>query len=570
MDDRFRNEGADEFNNGTNSDYPVKTPALGDFSVNIDTKKDVAPSAPKAKKFEVHIPDTEQEIVPKDVQTPGQQRVAAPQNAQGRTPTQRPAAPSRPAGQPPYGQRRPASPSSPNGRPVPPAGYQPAQRRSGNSLAAAAGRTAYSQRAAAQGQGRTIQGQPPRAPLSPEARAEQQRRAAANAKKSKKALKAKKKAARKRAVSENERKRRSMRRYTFVKGLLITCVCMIFISIISLTASTIALSVINDILVIDSDSEYSVTVEVPEGADYSQVFSLLVDKGLVKQPFLTDFFCRFRDYDTVEYLPGTYFLESDVGVEKLLESMMANNDYAKDTIRLTFPEGWTVAEIFEKIEKYEVCEAEKLYANLSLVGEQYGFISDITSLDGRYLKAEGYLFPDTYDFYIGENASSVVDKLFANFNSRWTSEYNARVEELGMTIDEIIIIASIIQAEAKDGSQMADISSVIHNRLNDSATYPTIDMNSTKDYITALKDYGLFTDVYYSLYLDKYNTYSQTGLPPGPICNPGETAIAAALYPNDTKYYFFCHDADGEIYLAETVDEHNENTSKVLYGDIAG
>ena len=91
-------------------------------------------------------------------------------------------------------------------------------------------------------------------------------------------------------------------------------------------------------------------------------------------------------------------------------------------------------------------------------------------------------------------------------------------------------------------------------------------MNSTKDYITALKEYDLFTDFYYSLYIDTYNTYSSKGLPPGAICNPGIDAIEAALNPKDTPYLFFCHDTSGNIYLAETVDEHNKNTEEVLYG----
>ena len=112
---------------------------------------------------------------------------------------------------------------------------------------------------------------------------------------------------------------------------------------------------------------------------------------------------------------------------------------------------------------------------------------------------------------------------------------------------------------------MAIISSVIHNRLNAPSTHPTLDMNSTKDYISSLEKYNVFSDFYYELYLGTYNTYSSQGLPPGPICSPGMSAIKAALYPADTDYYYFMHSPSGEIYLARTLPEHQKNTQLYLY-----
>ena len=333
--------------------------------------------------------------------------------------------------------------------------------------------------------------------------------------------------------------------------------------------------------------------EIPEGAEYDTIFDILTENGLVSQPLLTDFFLKFRHYDyqaayddetgellydengdvmqeAVKYAPGVYYVYADSGIENILDSMLVNNNLNKGTVRLTFPEGWSIAEVFEKIEKNEVCEAEKLYANLEIVGEKYSFIKKLASSDGRFLKAEGYLFPDTYDFYIGESASSVLEKLLSNFDARWEKEYNERLKELGMTMDEIITIASIVQCEAKDGTQMAEISGVIHNRLNNAASYPTLDMDSTADYINSLKSFNVLTDIQYSVYLDSYNTYSKTGLPPGPICNPGASAIKAALYPAESTYYFFCHGEDGSVYYASTATEHQENVQKVVYGSVGG
>ena len=364
---------------------------------------------------------------------------------------------------------------------------------------------------------------------------------------------------------EQQAKIKARKRYNFVKTALIACVCVFFISIMTVSASTIAMQFINDVLVIDKQGG-SVSVEIPEGAEFDDVFNVLEENNLIKQKTLCYLLLKIRDYDTVDYQPGIYLLDKDAGVEINIETIMVKKTGSKGTVRLTFPEGWSVAQIFEKLEKYEVCTAEKLYANLDVVGKQYNFLQGIESDSNRYLKYEGYLFPDTYDFFIEENPASVLKKLFNNFSSKWTPQYEERAKELGLTVDEVINIAAIIQREAKNSSQMAVVSSVIHNRLAAPSTYPTLEMNSTKDYISSLEKYNLFSDFYYELYLSTYNTYSSQGLPPGPICNPGASAIKAALYPSDTDYYFFMHSPTGQIYLARTASEHQKNTQLYLYG----
>ena len=371
-------------------------------------------------------------------------------------------------------------------------------------------------------------------------------------------------------------KLKEQKKFKRTRGLIIACICALIITIITAVASSLALATINDILVLKKDKDVqTISVVIPDGSDFDDVYDVLCDNGLIHQKFITKLFCKFRHYDraknkegkyvNIEYEPGVYYLEPDSGIEVMLETIKSSNSVSKDTVRLTFPEGWTIAQVFEKIEKYNVCTAEKLYANLDIVGKQFGFYKGIPQNSGRYLKAEGYIFPDTYDFYIGENANSVLKKLFTNFTKKWTKEFTQKAKQLGMTQDQVIILASIIQREAKDASQMADISSVLHNRLDDPATYPQLQMNSTKEYITGLNKYGLFTEFYYSIYLEAYNTYSVEGLPPGAICNPGIEAIEAALNPSDTNYHFFCHDSNGTIYLAETAAEHQKNTEKIFY-----
>lgn len=398
----------------------------------------------------------------------------------------------------------------------------------------------------------------------------------AKTKKSKAATK-KNPSAKQKLTPQQLAKAKQMKKYKRTKSLLITCVCLIFIAIITTSLSVVALQAIDDILCIGNRTGETVSVVVPEGAKFDEVYDALCDAGLVKQKQIVKIFCtKIRNYDNywsekqqkyidVEYTPAVYYFEPSEGVEVMLEQIKASSTVSKDTVRITFPEGWTVAQIFEKIEKYNVCTAEKLYANLEIAGDQFEFYKDIKDNNSRYLKAEGYLFPDTYDFYIGESANSVLKKLFNNFNNKWTKAYENRAKELGMTQDEVMILASIIEKEAKGESQMGGVSSVLHNRLKNSATYPLLQMNSTKDYILSIKEYDLVNDYYYALYLDSYNTYSVQGLPPGAICNPGIDAIKAALYPDDTNYNFFCHDKDGVIYYAVTAAEHQKNIERNLY-----
>ncbi len=551
MDDRIRRENLENTNEidfYITNDDKVETEDDFDIDINSDSPPiKINPTASRVKRFEVHIPESSDfySIPEKKNDVPA--RIPAPANRTA--PARRPVPSSE------LGKKRPARPQGADSLP----------------------------------RKKTATGRP--SPVSAEAQLAARKAAEKRAKETEKLNKQKEKNAAKLEAkrSKLEKKKNSKKAnvnfgYNFVKSLLIASVCIIFVGTVVTVVSSVAFSFMNDILVIDKEGKnYSVTVEVPEGADYDQIFDILVDKGLVNQPLLTDFFCKFRHYnhysyideqtgeevkEYVEYSPGVYQIDADSGIENILDSMLVYNNVEKDTVTVTFPEGWTMAEIFEKLEKYEVCDAQKLYANIDVIANQFDFISEIADNEGRYRKAEGYLFPDTYDFYIGESASSVLEKLLGNFSSRWLPEYDTRLKELGMTKDQIITIASIIQGEAKDGTQMAAISSVIHNRLNNSASYPTLDMDSTADYVKKLKTYNILSDVHYSMYLESYNTYSQIGIPPGAICNPGETAIEAALYPDESDYYFFCHDPNGEIYLAKTATEHQENVEKVVYGNV--
>ena len=334
--------------------------------------------------------------------------------------------------------------------------------------------------------------------------------------------------------------------------------CIIFFTSVS---SYLLISGINDILAINT-SDVVDSVNIPEGSNYSDIIDILQDNKLIKRKLMCKMFAKFRNYDEYTYLSGVYYLDRSMGVEGMLNECRAAPESA-ETVTLGFPEGWTITQIFEKLNKYEVCRSDRMYTALTQVDYEFDFVRSIPDSENRYQKFEGYLFPDTYDFYVDADANYVIRKFLSNFNDHWTDKYQKRADELGYSMDEIITIASIIQKEAANIEQMKIISSIIHNRLKNTVAFPTLGCDSTSVYISNYVT-QIVGGVKGSFYLSKYDTSAVKGLPPGPICNPGEDAINAALYPDSTNYYFFLHDNSGKIYLAKTQKEHESNYVKAI------
>lgn len=242
-----------------------------------------------------------------------------------------------------------------------------------------------------------------------------------------------------------------------------------------------------------------------------------------------------------------------------------------NTVTVTFPEGYTVLQIAQRLEENNVCTAE---AFLAACQKPVADI-EIKNSDERIYLLEGYIFPDTYEFYYDSDPDTVINKFIENYKSKVTDEMEQRAAVLGYTMDQMLTLASIIQKECDaDIDECANVSSVFHNRLKDPASFPKLQSDVTTFYITEnLKDVlGYQEGVELSLqndevqkYMQLYSTYYCSGLPSGPICNPGLKAINAALHPASTNYLFFLTDESGEnFYYAATIAEHNKN------GKIAG
>ncbi len=392
-------------------------------------------------------------------------------------------------------------------------------------------------------------------------------------------------------------KRRKKKKKNIIGGSALSFIFISVICFVTIVASVVAISFINDVLAINRKDQV-VTVNIPDEATTNQIIDILSENDLIKQKALCKLYFKgisvFKNLGNItdiyedeeirakkgkfgamkeafgfaktlgeyDYIGGMYYVNADIGLEGMLLKFRQIQVETK-TIELLFPEGWSIYQIFKKLDEFDVCEFNYLVDALEKSDFSYKFVSDIEDSADRTFLLEGYLFPDTYEFFESSDANTVIRVFLSNFEEKWTEEYAARAEELGLTMDEVITIASVIQREAADKAQMKKISSVIHNRLNHPASYPTLGCDSTLNYITSfVSNYASAQEKAH--FSQTYDTYSVEGLPPGPICNPGVDAIEAALYPEDTDYYFFRHDKYGQIYMAQTYADHRKNGLEVL------
>ena len=313
---------------------------------------------------------------------------------------------------------------------------------------------------------------------------------------------------------------------------------------------------VNDVCSLNKDP-VEVKLVIEEGDTLSDVANKLKDAGLInyKGVFkLTSGFFKYKSY--VE--PGSYDLNSDMDYRALIRNMHdweADSKEAQGLVSVTIPEGYTVREIIELLAKSgvaSVAELEDACANFEFA--DYDFLDD--SQLGSIDRMEGFLFPTTYEFDKNKSAVYAVDTMLTMFKSQISQQMLADIKASPYTLREIITMASLIEKESiGDDTERKNISSVIHNRLENPSSEKggrALQLCSSINYI--MKHDGVRT---FDTKIDSpYNTYINPGLTPGPICNPGLSAIKAAIYPADTSYYFFALGTDGKSHFFTDYNEH--------------
>ena len=299
----------------------------------------------------------------------------------------------------------------------------------------------------------------------------------------------------------------------------------------------------------------------------------LAEKGLIRYKWLFKLYCDFTDSnDTMD--PGTYQLCYNYDYHALVNGMVEYSPN-RTTVRVMIPEGMTCAQIFALMEKNGVCTAAELEQCAANSEFDYWFLEGIPY--GENNRLEGFLFPDTYDFYEADDPERVLDKLLSNFDKKFSEEAQAQLEVLNewlaarlaengldeeyieahrLGVYELITIASMIEKETAGADESGEIASVIYNRLSSPEYFPYLNIDAAIVYALGGIDGELTMD---DLQIDSpYNTYNRVGLPAGPISNPGLSSITAALNPDETNYYYYALDkSTGYHHFSETYDEHN-------------
>ena len=265
-------------------------------------------------------------------------------------------------------------------------------------------------------------------------------------------------------------------------------------------------------------------------ADVDQVASALKSAGVIDFKWLFKIFTELSSAD-VKIDPGTYDVSAKLDYRALVTEMQTGSD-SQEITRITFPEGYTMEQIFQLLEDNGICDKDELYDIAANYDFGYDWLEDIPL--GEASRLEGYLFPDTYDFYQGESAINAINRFLLRFHYILTMDMYTQAENLGITIHEAVIIASLIEEEAGAEDNRAYFASVIYNRLN--AGWK-LQLDSTVNYVMGTSTLNISTA---NTQIDHpYNTYVYEGLPPGPISNPGKASLEAALNPASTNYWFW-------------------------------
>lgn len=336
--------------------------------------------------------------------------------------------------------------------------------------------------------------------------------------------------------------------------------------ILSIVISAVAISTV----IIVGTAEYlgigpgrgvKVVVEIGKGMSTRQIATELEESGAINNALAFRIFSKLKGYDG-KYSYGVYAFNNEIGYNDLARKLM--NEGAKaETVTVTIPEGTgindyvknvngenvTVKGIATLLEEAGVCSRGDFLDAIDNIVRKSAVLSSADEAR-TYYTLEGYLFPDTYNFYSFESKECAVlaaEKMAKQMESVFSEDMLSRANELNMSVNEVLTLASIVQMESGINTEsMADVAAVFHNRLK-SSDFKTLGSSPTCYYGDSFrKDDG------------RYNTYNVEGLPPGPLCSPGLAAIKAALYPNDSsQYYYFVTDSDGKFYFHKTLAEQN-------------
>ena len=311
---------------------------------------------------------------------------------------------------------------------------------------------------------------------------------------------------------------------------------------------------------VDAGDTQKIAFEVASGSSLSSVSRKLEEAGLIHNHTVFKYMADFMGMGQ-KIQSGDYELSRSMSSTEILDQLISG-DGKPLTMRITIIPGWTVEDVADYLVQQKILSSADTFLDLCRTGENYSgyyFIEEMMKkgdIAQRKYALEGYLSPNTYEIYTSSSEDTIIKRLLSQTEAAYSLSYDERAQELGMTMDEVFALASMIEKEAKR-ADFAKVSAVFHNRLKKDMT---LGSDVTVKYISGSEKMYLNSS---DLDVDSpYNTYRYKGLPTGPICNPSMDAVVAALYPDEQfvaqKYLYFCStDPDsGELHFSKTLKEH--------------
>ncbi|MGI6705441.1 MAG: endolytic transglycosylase MltG [Clostridia bacterium] len=316
---------------------------------------------------------------------------------------------------------------------------------------------------------------------------------------------------------------------------------------------------------VDPNDKETVEIVIPKGESVSSIARILEENHLIRNrqvfKLIVDFFDKGGKLKA-----GQYNLSKSMTTSEIIDQL-SQGDGRADVMKIVIPEGMTVEQIANSLVKQGALKDTNKFLELCKTGENfmdYSFISDLEKLEDqerRYV-LEGYLFPDTYQIFKDASEEQIIRKMMDRFSDIYEEKYHERADELGMTQDQVIILASIIEKEGKP-KDFKKISAVFHNRLKEKML-----LGSCVTLQYALRTNRLVLTDKDTSDDSPYNTYKRPGLPIGAVCNPGKQAIEAALYPDEEfmkegyLYFALTDPATGDLAFSKTKKEHDKVVAK--------
>lgn len=318
----------------------------------------------------------------------------------------------------------------------------------------------------------------------------------------------------------------------------------------------------------------TVTMDVTRGSTGRTIGTQLEEAGLISNASIFRFYTRFNGATNV-FQEGRFYLEPGMSYDEIIETL-SQPPPPRETMRITFPEGSTVLQFAAIAEKAGLCTVDEFVAAANDL-EAYADIDVIARIlaEGQdpdtYMRAEGYLAPNTYEVYVDETPENLVRKLYQQLDNEMTAEVYLRMEEQGLSVIETITLASLIEEEAGLPENQPGVAGVFWNRLRGDLANTDFDRRTMGSDVTfyyirdwIAREYGgnyeaVPDNLFYAYYSGDEDPQTREGLPAGPISCPSQTAIQAALYPEESDYYYFLTDFYGTYYFARTYPEHQKN-----------